>query len=375
MADERCVSPGEDPRAPGEWLTGETAERLLRGESPASFDPAVRDQAEQLARTLSALSVPAPDAHGELRGEEAALAAFRKAREAAEAERTAAVFGDGAPGGSPAPRAAGTGEGLVRIGAPARSGSRSRRPRWARPVRLTLAAAVAVGTLGGVAVAAGSGVLPIPFREDRPAPAASVSEDENHGRPSVSPSARVPQGPGEGTGTPDGSPGVSAGGVPSGAATAGTDKGGAPGSAAPGATGGSWWREAGTACRDLRDGKDLGNSRRRALEGLAGGAARVGKYCDSVLTGRPSTGGDNAGDDSGDESGQGEKGGGQGKGGTGQDDDNGQGGDEDGRGHGRHGGRYRGAAVSPAPADHAPPAPGRHGFAPAPSPSPSFSPL
>ncbi|MGQ4417577.1 hypothetical protein ACN6LA_003841, partial [Streptomyces sp. SAS_269] len=187
MADERCVSPGDDSRAPGEWLTGETAERLLRGESPASLDPAARDQAERLAETLRALSVPAADASGELRGEEAALAAFRKAREAAEAERTAAAFGDGAPGRRAAPLAAGTGEGLVRIGAPSRSGSRSRRPRWARPVRLTLAAAVAAGTLGGVAMAAGSGVLPIPFQEDRPAPAASVSAGETHGRPRVSP--------------------------------------------------------------------------------------------------------------------------------------------------------------------------------------------
>jgi len=376
MADERCVSPGDDSRAPGEWLTGETAERLLRGESPASLDPAARDQAERLAETLRALSVPAADASGELRGEEAALAAFRKAREAAEAERTAAAFGDGAPGRRAAPLAAGTGEGLVRIGAPSRSGSRSRRPRWARPVRLTLAAAVAAGTLGGVAMAAGSGVLPIPFQEDRPAPAASVSAGETHGRPRVSPSARVPQGPGNGMGTPGGGPGASAGGAPSGGATTGIGKGGTPGPGASGGTTGSWWREATTACRDIRDGKDLGNSRKRALEGLAGGAARVGKYCDSVLTGRLSTGGDdNAGDESGDESGEGGKGGGKGEGGTGKGDENGQGGDEDGRGRGHHGGRHRGAVVSPSPSDRTSLAPGRSSAAPVPSPSPTYSAL
>ncbi|MGW0284735.1 hypothetical protein ACWDXT_16670 [Streptomyces sp. NPDC003236] len=375
MADERCVPPGDDPRDPDEWLTGETAERLLRGESPASLDPAVRDQAERLAEALGALSVPAADASGELRGEEAALAAFRKAREAAESERTAAAFGDGAPGRAAAPVAAGTGEGLVRIGAPTRSGSRSRRPRWARPVRLTLAAAVAAGTLGGVAMAAGSGVLPIPFQEDRPAPAASVSADETHGRPRVSPSARTPQGPGDGTVTPRG-PGASAGGAPSGGATTGTDKGGTPGPGASRGTTGNWWRDATTACRDIRDGKDLGNSRKRALEGLAGGAARVGKYCDAVLTGRPPTGGDDdAGDGSGDGSGKAGNGGGKDKGGTGNGDENGQGGDEDGRGRGHHGGRHRGAAVPPSPADRTPAGPGRRAAAPVPSPSPTYSAL
>ncbi|MFJ9730136.1 hypothetical protein ACIRUL_02095 [Streptomyces sp. NPDC101171] len=388
MADERCVSPGDDPRAPDEWLTGETAERLLRGESPASFDPAVRDQAERLAEVLGALSVPASAASAELRGEEAALAAFRKAREAAEAERTAAAFGDGAPGGEAAPVAAGAGEGLVRIGAPARSGSRSRRPRWARPVRLTLAAAMAAGTLGGVAVAAGSGVLPMPFHKDRPAPAASVSADETHGRPRVSPSAPAPQGPGAGTRTPGAGPGASAGGAPSGGATTGADSGGTPGG-----TTGNWWRDAATACRDIRNGKSLGAGRKRALEGMAGGAARVGRYCDAVLAAKPGAGGDdNAGDDSGDGSGKGESDGkgkgdgknkGGGKGGTGQGDENGQGGDEDGqggngdgRGHGRHGGgRQRGAAASPSPSDRTNLAPGRRGAAPVPSPSPTYSAL
>ncbi|MEU2550525.1 hypothetical protein ABZ589_02285 [Streptomyces sp. NPDC013313] len=386
MADERCDSPGEDHRAPGDWLTGETAERLLRGESLEFLDPAARDQAERLAEALSALSVPAPDASGELRGEEAALAAFRKAREAAEAERTAAAFADGGAGGGAAPLAGGAREGLVRIAAPARSGSRSRRPRWARPVRLTLAAAVAAGTLGGVAVAAGSGVLPIPFQQDRPAPAASVSAGETHGRPRVSPSTRAPLGPGDGTGTPGGGPGASAGGAPSAGVTAGPGQGGTPGPGVPGGPGGSSWREAGAACRDIRDGKELGNSRRRALEGLAGGAARVAKYCESVLAGRTSSaGGDDAGNGSGDGSGDGENGGqgngngngngnGKGKGGTGNGDENGQGGDEDGRGHG-HAGGHRGVVVSPSASIGTPLAPGRHGSGPAASPSPTYSAL
>ena len=39
------------------WLDRETAERLLRGESPDdAVDSTTRDQAERLARTLDALS-------------------------------------------------------------------------------------------------------------------------------------------------------------------------------------------------------------------------------------------------------------------------------------------------------------------------------
>ncbi|MGV9906700.1 hypothetical protein ACWDU8_30135, partial [Streptomyces sp. NPDC003388] len=168
--------------------------------------------------------------------------------------------------------------------------------------------------------------------------------------------------------------------------TAGPGQGGTPGPGVPGGPGGSSWREAGAACRDIRDGKELGNSRRRALEGLAGGAARVAKYCESVLAGRtPSGGDDNAGNGSGDGSGDGENGGqgngngngngnGKGKGGTGNGDENGQGGDEDGRGHG-HAGGHRGVVMSPSASTGTPLAPGRHGSGPAASPSPTYSAL
>ncbi|MGW5367486.1 hypothetical protein ACWES4_04190, partial [Streptomyces sp. NPDC004011] len=152
-----------------------------------------------------------------------------------------------------------------------------------------------------------------------------------------------------------------------------------------GGPGGGSWRE---ACRDIRDGKELGNGRKRALEGLAGGAARVTKYCESVLAGRTSSGGnDNAGNGSGDGSGNGENGGqgngngngngkgkGKGKGGTGNGDENGQGGDEDGRGHG-HAGGHHGVVVSPSASTGTPLAPGRHGSGPAASPSPTYSAL
>ncbi|MGW4274048.1 extensin, partial [Streptomyces seoulensis] len=65
------------------WLDRDTAERLLRGEPLDTVDPAVRDQAERLARALNALAADpyadAPQAAAELPGEAAALAAFRKA--------------------------------------------------------------------------------------------------------------------------------------------------------------------------------------------------------------------------------------------------------------------------------------------------------
>ncbi|MEV5345471.1 hypothetical protein AB0L24_07360, partial [Streptomyces achromogenes] len=82
------------------WLDRGTAERLLRGEPLEAVDPSARDQAERLARALGALSAEAAPATGELPGEQAALAAFRKAREAAGAERTAAAH---APSAARAP--------------------------------------------------------------------------------------------------------------------------------------------------------------------------------------------------------------------------------------------------------------------------------
>ncbi|MFJ9813834.1 hypothetical protein ACIRU3_00935 [Streptomyces sp. NPDC101151] len=377
------------------WLTGETAERLLRGESLEAVDAPAPDQAERLAKALGALSAEAAPATGELPGEQAALAAFRKVREAAEAERTAAALAQGTPArrsGSPTRDAD---AGLVRIGAPTRTGTRSRRPRWARPVRFALAAAVAAGTLGGVAMATG-GVLPLPFHDERPGPTASVSAAQSPEQPLASPSAQSTQGLAPGTIAPDGGTGGSLG-APSGGATApdpGTDQGATPGSRAPSRSPGTWWRVAARACRDLRDGKELGAERRRALEGLAGGSVRVTTYCKYVLAGHYAYTGEGRG--TGDDGGG--KGTGDGRGkdqgkDKGEGDGNGQGGDDEGhpgRGHhhGRgHGGDRRGhdavrrdddrrdRAVSPARSALAPVAPGRRTTAPVPSPSPSYTAL
>ncbi|MBC9729131.1 hypothetical protein [Streptomyces sp. TRM68367] len=260
------------------WLDRETAECLLRGESLNAVDPAARDQAERLAETLGALTEPAPLTSDELPGEAAALAAFRKAREErAGAPAASARRADGAASNA----------GLVRIG---RRGVRPGRPRWARPVRLGLAAALTVGMVGGVAVAAGTGVLRTPFGGGEPEPGASVPAPETPNRPLITPSPDAP--------TPDGSAGNTtrgakgAAGGPNGTGHgAGKDSGSA---AKPGAgrdeSGGSrkgsdaWRKGVASACRDMHAGKALTADRKRVLEGAAGGSARVWTYCKNVLT-------------------------------------------------------------------------------------------
>ncbi|MFF7747786.1 hypothetical protein ACFZCP_00765 [Streptomyces sp. NPDC007971] len=363
------------------WLTGETAERLLRGESLEAVDESGREQAEELGRALKSLATETAPATEELPGEQAALAAFRKAREAAEAERTAAALGGAGPAGHPARTAREPDAGLVRIGTPTRTGTRSGRPRWARPVRLALAAAVAAGTLGGVAVAAGSGVLPVPF-QDEPGPAASVSA-QNSSRPSASPSPQPTQGIVPDLHTPSAGPSGSPGADPFGNADGrdngrgkdkGTDKGAEPGKGTPPGTRGTEWRKAVTsACRDLRDGRDPGAERRRILEFLAGGSARVTRYCTFVLAAQSPSGGENKGDDGNDAKGDGGKDGKDGKG-DGKGDGDGHGGDDGGhwgRDH-RHG-RHRGGLASHEPSVFTPQTGGRP--VPALSPSPSYTAL
>lgn len=255
------------------WLDRETAERLLRGESLEAVDAADRDQAERLAKTLEALTVEPPLSSAELPGEAAALAAFRAAR----ADRDGAAATAGPDAGPHATHVADVG--LVRIGGPARA---ARRPRRGRPVRLALAATLAVGMVGGVAVAAGTGVLRAPFLgEEGGRPPASVSAPASPERPFLSPS---PESGVRGGPTPDDAtkapadPGATDDAAPGGPAT---DRGSAPDDRAE--PSGGRWQAAASHCRDLRDGKQLSNDRRRALENAAGGSEHVRKYCKNVL--------------------------------------------------------------------------------------------
>ncbi|MFI5683639.1 hypothetical protein [Streptomyces sp. NPDC051636] len=336
------------------WLNRETAERLLRGEPLEAVDASARDEAERLAKAIGALSADAASAQTELPGEEAALAAFRKAR---EGEVTAVEqAGHRVPSARPADA------GLVGMGGRTRA---ARRPGWARPVRLALTAALAAGMIGGVAVAAGSGVLPTPFGGDTPGPAASVSAAVTPERPLVSPS----QGGTSGLLPPSGG----ASGTPGDGSSPGTDredpaKGGATGSAETSHSTGTWWSGAPSACRDIRAGKELAPDRKHALDGAAGGSARVWKYCQGILE----TSGNASGDKDKDKDGQGDQNG-QG----GQKGDSGQGGDDDGHigpgGNDHHG---DGAIATPSPSAFVPLAPKRPATTvPLPSPSPTYTAL
>ncbi|MFJ3303354.1 hypothetical protein ACIPSA_09560 [Streptomyces sp. NPDC086549] len=372
MADERSVSSGDDSRTPGRWLNRRTAEHLLRGESLEVVDASAREQAERLAKVLGALTPDDAPAGAELPGEEAALAAFRKAREAAAAEEF--VVGHR---GEPSARRAGRSSdaGLVRIGGRSRA---ARRPRWARPARLALAAVLAAGMVGGVAVAATTGVLPTPFGDEKPAPGASVSAAVTPDRPAGSPSRDSVQGGTSGAPTSGGT----ASGSPSSGSSRGTagengrdgengkggkdtGKGGTPGTAD---RTGTWWSGAAKACRDIRDGKALGQDRRHTLEGAAGGSARVWKYCKAVL---------DAADDASGDTGKGDDGDGRGDHND-QGDQGGHGRGEDGRHRHRDGNDHHqdGGIAQPVPTTFGPQWPTRAGrTAPVPSPSPTYSAL
>ncbi|MGV9250957.1 extensin [Streptomyces sp. NPDC003697] len=314
------------------WLNRETAEALLRGESPDTVDAATRDQAERLAATLNALSAATVAADVELPGEAAALAAFRKARAEQADPGTAAD--------RRTRRFAGADDaGVVRIGG---RPSGPRRARWGRPVRFAVSAALAVGAVGGVAAAATTGVLPTPFGVGEPGPAASVEGSGTPDRVSGSPSPggrSRPAVPGSPTGGPSG--GATAGDGP--AASPGADPGPDDAHGVPGGQ-----RRMASACRDLRDGESLAPGRKRALERAAGGAGHVEAYCRGVLrpadpgsTGKGGKGGngqdksnkgraeDTGGGNSGGKgNGHGQGGGNAAEGQGGQKDEKGKGGDD-----------------------------------------------
>ncbi|MFG2658073.1 hypothetical protein [Streptomyces sp. NPDC048425] len=208
------------------WLDRDAAERLLRGEPLEAVDAATRARAARLAETLDALAVTRVDG-GELPGEAAALAAFRKVRESGAEEsgtatskaRRARSRGALAPVSSlhgpvghgndanANPNAAidgyaGSDVGSVRLARPD-----ARPVRWGRPVRFGMAAALAGCMIGGVAVAAGTGVLPSPFGgRGEPGPAASVSAAASPERPLTSPSPDISDTDGgrSGSAAPDG---------------------------------------------------------------------------------------------------------------------------------------------------------------------------
>ncbi|MGW5419674.1 hypothetical protein [Streptomyces sp. NPDC003943] len=315
MADERYA-----------WLDKDAAERLLRGEAVDPGDRTARDQARLLARALESARTPTAAAlgpDGELPGEAAALAAFRKA----SAERAGAA--------ATAPGHSGYADlGAVRL-APAAEGR-----RWGRSLRYGLAAAFAAVTVGGVAVAAGTGVLPL-TRDSGPG---SSVDAGNITDPTVSGSVTGGTGgevPGVPTTGPDGRPTTPGSTDGPDAATAGPggDTATPGGSTGGPATGDTAERDRIVrACQDYRAGKLADSGRQRLTEALKSGDT-VKRYCDRILsgapvntttpsTGRTTSGSANGG--SGDGSG---KGSGTDKGsGSGSDTGNGDGDDKSDRG-------------------------------------------
>ncbi|MEU9232884.1 hypothetical protein [Streptomyces subrutilus] len=336
MADER-----------DRWLDKAAADRLLRGEpvEPAgpAADPRARREAARLRAALDSLAPAAPPA-GELPGEAAAVAAFRAAHAAgvsaspASASRAPvpAAAGPASAERSAATAAAGparSGEPLVALGHAA--GLHVPAPRRSRAVRFGLAAALASVAVGGLAAAAGAGLLDRPVRDTAgPGPAMSVSADgdpaqgdgsggstlDPHLRPtplrdgaapSTSPGASHPPGTegfteSGGDTRGEGSSGTSAvGGTGAGPGPDGKDgndgKGDREGDGTfrtdglPDGSGGETTsrdrdrdrenqRRAVELCHDYRAGH-LNDDRRERLSRLAKGLSRIPYYCEALLDG------------------------------------------------------------------------------------------
>ncbi|MCY0926010.1 hypothetical protein OTB20_07270 [Streptomyces sp. H27-H1] len=310
MADER-----------DRWLNRAAADRMLRGE-PAAPDAGhlAGVRAERLRAALDVLAEPPPAdpgaLPGELRGEAAAVAAFRAARGSVLQGELQAQASDAELFGSR--------DTVVELVPPPGTGaSRSRR---ARPVRFALAAAVAGVAVGGLAAAAGAGLLDQDTRDSAgQVPAVSVTagsssealQDDAYAKPFSSPRTTVPPGGKGSSGSPspgntpgaDGRTTTGPGDGPSGGAgtepsvsgtTGGRDgrdrslQGGSDGETAGTSDGDREGRTGAVQlCRDYRAGR-LDEERREKLVRLAKGLLRVPRYCQVVLD--VATGGGPSGD-------------------------------------------------------------------------------
>ncbi len=196
-----------------------------------------------------------------------------------------------------------------------------------RPAKAALALALAGCAVGGVAVAAGAGVLPGPFgRASREPAPATVTAADGAGGATVAPgptrgatqgprSDRRPDAsgtPGRGTRTP-GAADSSAAGAPSESPRRG-DKPGKGATGEPGGDTGAVGEATDTGrslvaklCRDfLANGKQRGGGKGvdeedlRALERSAGGSAAVRAYCERLLAADGKGGGSSDGGADGD---------------------------------------------------------------------------
>ncbi|MCC5035152.1 hypothetical protein DMH02_018530 [Streptomyces sp. WAC 00631] len=269
------------------WLDEDAAERLLRGEpldvpGAGAGDGPARERARRLSAALQCVADPArlpagTDDEGAFLSEAVVLAAFRETAPGAQAH-----------GAGPGTR----GRSLFRL--PRTTAGGGRRTSLGRPLRAGIAAALAGCALGGVAVAAGTGVLPTPFNHSvEPGPTGSAPGTGSD-----------PSTPGHGAGGTDGespgdghepnehgekSPGTGGHGGTKGLGGEQQDR---PGDGEdgtldgiPGHPGFGDERTRGAAivlCRkytaDTLDGKT-----RERLEAAAGGPAAAGDYCARLL--------------------------------------------------------------------------------------------
>ncbi|MFC8697469.1 hypothetical protein ACIQEY_01660 [Streptomyces parvus] len=313
-----------------EWLDKDAAERLLRGEPVVPVGDEARTDAFRLAEALGAARAGLRAPAGELPGEDAVLAAFRQAGHGSGADRLA---GRAAVPGRPGQLH------TVHLGsAPA---APARRPRWSRPVRFGLVASLAGCALGGVAVAAGTGVFTGTFGgQGSPTPASSVSAGMTPGplissdsvddpsapaspaqpETSSSPTARESGGPEEtdgartagpgresGTGRPDtpDRPGDNGRDETTGGGTGQDDR---PGGSGGDTDSGNWYEKSVKACKAFRAGTLDDRSRRQLIE-FAKGEKNLERFCDRLLDGNGGNGGSGGsggghGDDDDDDGGQ-----------------------------------------------------------------------
>ncbi|MFE0188945.1 hypothetical protein [Streptomyces sp. NPDC058989] len=288
------------------WLDKDAAEHLLRGEPVGARHGDGARELEQLLQAAAAVGAKTSGA-APLPGEEAAVTAFRQA---------AAGSRGRAAGPSTALRGA-------------RATGVAERPWVVRPFRRGFVVALAACAIGGVAVAAGTGVLHSPFRSsDDPEPASTVSAVDTPGPFDT----REPGAQTDGTTerTPDPSSGGKTAG-PDGSPTPGSSRGATPGpgKGTPGDRGhgqepggddtggsgsGSKKKLLLSLCRDYESGKNRQMDREtvQRLESKAGGPEKVHAFCRAYLDRYHSGGG--SGDNDG-------FGGGSASGGSGDEDD------------------------------------------------------
>ncbi|WP_103530325.1 hypothetical protein [Streptomyces sp. SM11] len=333
-----------------EWLDEDAAEKLLRGEPVVPVGDQARTDASRLAEALGTARGGLSSSAGGFPGEDAVLAAFRQAGHGNGVDRLAGRDAGAAVPGRPGMLHA------VHIGSA--PGTPARRPRWNRPVRFGLVASLAGCALGGVAVAAGTGVLGGTFGgQGSPAPATSVSAAVTPGPltssgPVDTPSSPVdPSPPDEpevsapltdresaGPDEPDAArsgdtgrevgedrpgtadrPGGDGREVPAGGGDGRDDR---PGGSGDGRDNEKWYAKSVKACKAFRGGTLDDRSRRQLIQ-LAKGGRNLERFCDRLLDGKGGNGGNG---------GSGEPGGSGGSGGGGGDGD-GEGG-QDGPGDG-----------------------------------------